>query len=75
MCEENWMVAKPSKEERALALLYSCFELFLLNLFWMVLEIFLYGEVQHRIVDDIIAIPILFKFYQYNKFMISIKRQ
>jgi hypothetical protein len=62
------------REEKAYAFIASCIELFLLNLVWMGLKLIIYGEVQHRIVDDIIGILILYKFYKGNKRSISIKK-
>ena len=35
----------------------------LLDLVWMGLEVFFYGQVQHRIVDDIIGVPIIVSLY------------
>lgn len=35
----------------------------LLNSLWQALEINYYGEIQHRVVDDIISIPIVLSIY------------
>jgi hypothetical protein len=35
----------------------------LLNCLWQVSELALYGEMQHRVVDDIISIPIMYSVY------------
>jgi hypothetical protein len=39
-----------------------------LNLVWMGAEKLLYGEVQHRVVDDIIFMPLLLIVYMMWKF-------
>lgn len=35
----------------------------LLMALWQGLELIFYGEIQHRIVDDIISLPIMYSFY------------
>jgi hypothetical protein len=60
-------------DKKYLAITYACVWLFMLNLVWMGLELLPYGEVQHRIVDDIIAIPILYSFYLNGLYYIERK--
>lgn len=46
--------------------LYLCFASYLYlawSILWIVLEILLYGEIQHRIVDDIVSIPVIIVLY------------
>ena len=45
------------------AFLLSWILFLILDLVWMGLEVFFYGQVQHRIVDDIIGVPIIVSLY------------
>ena len=45
------------------AIILACWWFTILCFVWMGLELLLYGEVQHRLVDDIIGIPIMWSLY------------
>ena len=55
------------------ALLIACIELSVINLIWVLLEWFIYGQVQHRAVDDIIGIILIYRFYRYNMLRVSVE--
>lgn len=49
--------------KRFVCIIYTLFVYLQLVFVWMGLEKIIYGEVQHRIVDDIISVPILIIIY------------
>ena len=53
------------KQDKSVALLITSALFLAFSVIWMGLEMLFYGEVQHRIVDDIMSIFIIISFY-YN---------
>ena len=53
------------KQDKSVALLITSVLFLAFSTIWMGLEMLFYGEVQHRIVDDIMSIFIIISFY-YN---------
>ena len=51
------------KKENAISILITLILFMALGGFWMALEIFIYGSVTSRVVDEIISIPIIISFY------------
>ena len=52
------------KQDMPVALLVTSVLFLAFSAIWMGLEMLFYGEVQHRIVDDIISIFIIISFYR-----------
>lgn len=57
-----------SNEQRVSCIFYAVNTMLALNLVWMGLEQLIYGAVQHRFVDDIIAIPLYLITYMMWKY-------
>ena len=51
------------KQDKPVALLVTSVLFLAFSAIWMGLEMIFYGEVQHRIVDDIISIFIIISFF------------
>ena len=52
------------KQDMSVALLVTSVLFLAFSAIWMGLEMLFYGEVQHRIVDDIISVFIIISFYR-----------
>ena len=52
------------KQDKPVALLVTSVLFLAFLAIWMGLEMLFYGEVQHRIVDDIISVFIIISFYR-----------
>lgn len=52
------------KQDKPVALLVTSVLFLAFSAIWMGLEMIFYGEVQHRIVDDIISVFIIISFYR-----------
>ena len=52
------------KQDMPVALLVTSVLFLAFSAIWMGLEMLFYGEVQHRIVDDIISVFIIISFYR-----------
>lgn len=52
-----------SETQKFICLIYTGYTYVVLGLLWMGIEQVLYGVVQHRVVDDIISLPIVFIIY------------
>ena len=52
------------KQDKPVALLVTSVLFLAFSAIWMGLEMLFYGEVQHRIVDDIISVFIIISFYR-----------
>ena len=52
------------KQDMSVALLVTSVLFLAFSAIWMGLEMLFYGEVQHRIIDDIISVFIIISFYR-----------
>ena len=59
-----WRVNNMRKQDMSVALLVTSVLFLAFSAIWMGLEMLFYGEVQHRIVDDIISVFIIISFYR-----------
>ena len=59
-----WRVNNMRKQDKPVALLVTSVLFLAFLAIWMGLEMLFYGEVQHRIVDDIISVFIIISFYR-----------
>jgi amino acid permease len=57
-----------SETQKFFCMVYTGYTMIALDLFWMGCEKLIYGAVQHRIVDDIISLPLMFIVYMMWKF-------
>lgn len=57
-----------SKTQKLWCATFAAYTLIAINCLWMGAETLFYGEVQHRIVDDIISIPLAAIIYFMWKF-------
>ena len=59
-----WRVNNMRKQDMSVALLVTSVLFLAFSAIWMGLEMLFYGEVQHRIIDDIISVFIIISFYR-----------
>jgi amino acid permease len=57
-----------SDTQKLFCMIYTGYTFIVLNLVWMGIEKLLYGAIQHRVVDDIISVPLILIIYLMWKF-------